>query len=118
MKLAVIGSRTFEDKARLYAILDRNISKITMIVSGGARGADQFAEDWAIERGVSRLIHIPKWTNPDGTKNYKAGFERNELIIRDCDKVLAFWDNSSRGTKNSIDLAKAAGKEVVIVNFQ
>jgi hypothetical protein len=59
-----------------------------------------------------RKKHIFK---PDWDKYGKrAGFIRNELIINEADKIIAFWDGESKGTKLSIDLAIKAGKPIDI----
>jgi len=117
IKLAVLGSRTFEDCERLYKILDANIDKIEMIVSGGAAGADSLAQEWCKERGVPILIYYPRWHSLDGDFNRGAGFKRNYYIISACDKVLAFWDGSSRGTANSLSIAKELNKSVKLLYF-
>jgi hypothetical protein len=115
MKLAVVGSRDFNDYELLKSKLD-SIHKrkpITLIVSGGARGADSLSERWAKENGVETLIFIPDW-NKFGKR---AGFLRNEDIIKNSDAVVAFWDGESRGTKSSIDLAKKYEKSCLVVKF-
>jgi predicted Rossmann fold nucleotide-binding protein DprA/Smf involved in DNA uptake len=116
-RVAVIGSRTFQDKDRLYKILDKNKNKIKMIVSGGAAGADSLANEWAKERGFPCLIFYPKWKTEDGQHDRGAGFRRNFNIIQTADVVLAFWDKVSRGTKNSIEIAEKLGKPVKVIEF-
>jgi len=116
-KLAVIGSRSFTDKERLYKILDKNIDKISVIVSGGAKGADTLAHNWCEERGVPIIIFYPRWHKLDGTFDRGAGFRRNRLIIKQADKVLAMWDGVSKGTLNSIEIAKELKKPIKILTF-
>ena len=43
MKVAVVGSRSFNDYEKLKQTLDQTPS-ITSIISGGAKGADSMAE--------------------------------------------------------------------------
>jgi len=38
-------------------------------------------------------------------------------IVNNSDILIAFWDGISQGTKDSINKAEIAGKEVVIVYF-
>ena len=59
MKIAVIGSRDFNDKERLFSILDKNYYKIEMIISGGAKGADELGRLYAQERGFPCMIYYP-----------------------------------------------------------
>jgi len=44
----------------------------------------------------------------------KAPLERNTQIVQYSDILYAFWDGRSKGTKDSIDKAKAMGKKVFI----
>ena len=117
-KLAVIGSRTFDDKERLYRILDKNEFQISMIVSGNADGADFLGQQWAIERGIPLLIFPAKWRDKEGNYDRGAGFKRNRLIVQHCDKVLACWDKTSRGTANSLEWAAKMNKPVTYVYFK
>lgn len=109
MKLAVIGSRDFNDYNLLKSELDKIF--ITMIISGGAAGADDFSQRYAKENGLPILIFYPNW-NKEGKS---AGYKRNVKIIKACDEVIAFWDGKSKGTQHGINLAK--DKKVKIINF-
>lgn len=115
MKLAVVGSRTFND----YKILKEKLNQIhervpiTLIISGGARGADSLAEQWAKENKIETLIFYPDW-NKYGKK---AGYLRNEQIIQACDAVVAFWDGKSKGTEMDINLAEKYKKVCIITKF-
>jgi predicted Rossmann fold nucleotide-binding protein DprA/Smf involved in DNA uptake len=117
-KLAVIGSRDFEDKEYLFGRLDKNKHKIALIVSGGATGADTFAKEWADSRAIPYLNFPAKWKLPDWTTDKGAGFRRNHQIISNCDCVLAMWDEESRGTAHSISTAKKLNKKVYVYNFR
>jgi predicted Rossmann fold nucleotide-binding protein DprA/Smf involved in DNA uptake len=116
-KVAVIGSRTFNDRDRLFEVLDKNKARIKLIVSGGARGADTLATEWAQERGIPYLVFPAKWKTDDGTHDKGAGFRRNRLIIQYSDVVIAFHDGESRGTQHSLDTAKSLNKPVRVIKF-
>ncbi len=108
VKLAVIGSRSFRD----YPFL-KNILKwydISMVVSGGAEGADTLARKYAVEQDIKLKEFKPDW-NKYGKS---AGFRRNDQIVQEADEIVAFWDGNSRGTKHSINLAEEQGKPVYI----
>lgn len=115
MKIAVVGSRTFNNYDLLCSYLNTIHLKepISHIISGGAKGADKMGEKWANENGIETIIFIPDWEK----YGRKAGFLRNKDIINEADKVVCFWDGFSNGTKNSIELAKRQGKKCLIVNF-
>lgn len=113
MKIAVVGSRTFNDYKLLRSTLNK-YDHIELIVSGGAKGADSLAEKYARENGIETLIFKPDWD-----KNGKAaGYIRNVDIIKNCDLVIAFWDGKSKGTKHSIDLAKNGNKKIIIERIE
>ena len=117
MKLAIVGSRTFDD----YDLLSKYVSILTeklprphiVIISGGAKGADSLAEQFAREHRYDSQIYPAAW-NKYGKS---AGFIRNQQIIDNCDFLLAFWDGCSRGTQDSIEKAKKAKIPTCIVYF-
>lgn len=111
MKVAVVGSRDFNDIDLMVDTLGQY--EITEIISGGARGADSLAEDFADAAGIKKTIFPANWAK----YGKAAGYFRNTKIIRNCDVCIAFWDGKSRGTKSSIDLCKQFGKECRVVRF-
>lgn len=115
IKLAIVGGRNFNDYEYLRNSINdlRSQYTVTEIVSGGAAGADSLGERYAKENKIPTKIFLPDW-NRFGRS---AGYKRNVLIINECDKVAAFWDGYSKGTKHSIDIARAQGKEVFIFKF-
>ena len=114
MKLAIVGSRTFNDYALLANTIFSSLSPldfITEIISGGAKGADKLGADFAENNGIPILIFPAEW----GKFGKSAGFIRNQTIVDNCDMVLAFWDGVSRGTADTIAKAKKAKKPTFIV---
>lgn len=115
MKLAIVGSRSFNDydllKNAIIAQIDPN--DIEAIVSGGAIGADSLAERFADEFNLKKIIYKPDWN----LYGRSAGYKRNVLIIQECDQCFAFWDGESRGTKMDIDLCKTYGKPCQIIRI-
>jgi hypothetical protein len=113
MKLAIIGSRNFTNYKLLQEILEQYKPKITLVVSGAAKGADSLGEKWALENNIQTLIFHADW-NQYGKR---AGFIRNEDIIKNCDYCVAFWDGESKGTKHSLSLCEKYTKPVKIVQI-
>jgi hypothetical protein len=113
MKLAIIGSRTFTNYELLQETLEPHKHKITQVISGAAKGADLFGEKWAIENNIETLIFPAEW----GKHGKKAGYIRNEDIIKNCDCVIAFWGGESKGTKHSLSLCKKYNKPFKIINI-
>lgn len=104
MKVAIVGSRDF-DRLDLVVEYIKALPKDTVIVSGGARGVDRMAAVAGYNAGLGVVEHRADWSKGPG-----AGFERNGLIVEEADRVVAFWDGTSRGTMDTVRKAKAAGK--------
>lgn len=114
-KVAIVGSRKFPDLQRVREVVNDLLPDIT-VVSGGAKGVDTVAEAAAKGRGLNTIIFPAEWRfGPDRIYNPRAGFERNTLIVKECDSVIAFWDGLSGGTKDTIDKARAMGKPVWVI---
>lgn len=114
MKLAIVGSRTYDNYSMLSIFVTMTSlahGPVTEIISGGARGADRLGERWAGEHKIPVTQFLPDWE----THGKAAGYIRNKDIVAAADFVLAFWDGESRGTKHSIDLAKAQGKPLIVI---
>jgi hypothetical protein len=111
MKVAVIGGREFDDYELLKETL--NLFSITTIVSGGAKGADSLSEIYARENNIKTEIYLPDWD----LFGKRAGFLRNTTIIENSGLVIAFWDQKSRGTRDSISKAHKLKKNTFIVYF-
>ena len=123
MKLAIIGSRGFNDYDKLERVLTSYFSFIVKkppyinfihkIISGGADGADKLGAKFANDNGVVLIEFKPDWDK----YGKSAGFIRNKDIIDNCDFVLAFWDGKSKGTAHTLKLAKEQKKSTFIVYF-
>ena len=113
MKLAVIGSRDFDNYGLVKEVLNQYKDKVSLVISGGANGADTLGEKWAKENGLDIIVFPADW------KMYgkRAGFVRNNDIIYTCDVCVAFWDGQSKGTEDSIRKATSMGKELVVINY-
>lgn len=112
MIVAVIGSRGFTDYSLVRSKLEELASRINFtIVSGGAKGPDSFAEKYAKEQGIKIQVFKPDWSLGKG-----AGFIRNTDIVKAADLIIAFWDEKSRGTLDSLRKSKELGKVAFVVN--
>lgn len=130
IRLAVIGTRTYTNRKRVYFELDElaKLYRIDVIISGcaedddKAKGPDAFARDWAKERGVPYKGYPAKWddfsppclrrTGLYGEYNALAGPNRNTLIAEDATNAIAFHDRVSTGTADCISKFESRGKKV------
>ena len=117
IRLAVVGSRGFNNARQLYKVMDKIIAEndynVIEIVSGGAKGPDSFGESYARIHNIPTKIFLPDW------KKYgrSAGFRRNVDIIENCDVCIACWDGSSHGTKHDIRMCYEQNKPCYIYNY-
>lgn len=140
VKLAVVGSRHYMDKSRLFFELDeiRKTHQIE-IISGcedndknmnAGRGADQFALQYAKKHKLKYTGFPPEWQNfaepcikrngPFGWHNALAGPNRNTKIIQACDCVIAFWNGETKnsGTYDSMEKAEKFGKRLKTIKIK
>lgn len=109
MKILVTGGRDFTGREALFNLLDNLHAEnpVTIIIHGGAKGADSLASEWARSRGVSENVLKPDWS-----KGRYAGLQRNgEMLDEKPDIVVA-----APGGKGTADMvAKARGKGFRII---
>lgn len=88
--LLVCGGRDYLDFERAYADLCRvqEVTGFSVLVHGGARGADSWASRWAGGRVVETRIHPADWNR----WGRRAGPIRNQEMLdqEHPDAVLAF----------------------------
>jgi len=116
INIAVIGSRGFNDYPLFKKIMDVLISKQSepiCFISGGANGADSFAEQYAKANNIKIKVILPDW-NKYGKS---AGFKRNYQIWDESDIGIAFWDGASKGTSHSFQISRDQKKELYVFNY-
>lgn len=106
MKIAIIGSRnlTVNDLEKYVP------AEADEIVSGGARGVDTCAKNYANKNGLKLTEFLPEYEK----YGRYAPLSRNLQIIGYADEVIAFWDGASHGTEYVIDNCKKQNKKVTV----
>lgn len=110
MKLAIIGSRNLKCNGLSQVVPPET----TEIVSGGARGIDTCAKEFAIQNGLKLTEFYPEYEK----YGREAPLIRNDLIIDYCDEVLAIWDGRSSGTRYVIDNCKRRNKRITVLVYK
>lgn len=104
-RVIIAGGRSYTFTNSDYELLNALHEKhrFTLVISGGARGADMHGEIWA------RLNNIPLDRHPaDWAKWGKsAGFIRNDEMAKAADALVAF--PGGRGTADMVRRAKEKG---------
>lgn len=112
MRVIVTGGRDYQDKDHVFRVLSaiHNRTPITVLVHGGATGADTLADLWAKANSVLREVH--KVIKEDWNRlGRRAGPLRNQKMAElGADLLVPFPGGS--GTADMIRQAKAKGIEV------
>lgn len=95
MRVAVVGSRDL----RVRHLENYLPASVTEIISGGARGIDTSAREFARARHLKLTEFLPEYQK----YGRSAPLIRNITIIQNADLVLIFWDKKSHGSKFVID---------------
>jgi len=98
MKIVIAGSRSFHDYQLLCQTLAPERPRITQVITGGARGADQLGYRWAWKHQVKHQLFRADWER----FGKSAGMRRNYQMAQAGDLLLAFWDGRSAGTQHMI----------------
>ena len=132
MKVAIVGSRRYENKKKIKDFifkLKNQYGEKTIIVSGGCKtGADKYAKKYALELGLQYEEYPPshfphnlycplpqsRYGKQYSPKNYHV---RNKIIAGTSDFIVAFIPDGveSNGTMSTISYAKKFDKKYVII---
>lgn len=112
MRVIIAGSRSVTE-AEVRMALQRCswIGFASAVVSGTARGADTFGENWANEQQIEIHRYPADWAQ----YGKRAGPLRNKVMADNAEGLVAVWDGQSRGTHSMIELAQKQGLRVAIL---
>lgn len=124
MKILTTGSRTWTGiwgTHKIHKILTglweaSLLLESPMRLMNGAcpEGADAIVARWAHRRAVLLEEFQADWLK----LGKRAGFVRNQYMVsQGADICVAFLRDNSRGTQNTIDLAKAAGIPTFVIEW-
>lgn len=129
MRVLVCGGRHYNDLECVYHVLS-NIhteTPISVIIEGGATGADRFGKTWGKQSGIPVETYKADWddmsepcvrrVNKSGKEyNALAGHKRNKRMLDEGkpDLVVAF--KGGNGTKDMIEQSLKANVEVREIN--
>lgn len=113
MRLIIAGTRTIHPD---FGVLDQETRSIeaalgkhiTVVLCGGARGADAAGKRWAEARGIK----VEMWNADWERFGMRAGHMRNEQMANHADALLLLWDGESRGSKSMLRYATKKGLRV------
>ena len=109
MKLLIVGSRSIKNfDLSPYISLD-----VDTIISGGAVGIDNLAEEYADLHRISKYILRPCYN----LYGRAAPIKRNEQMVDMADAVLVVWDGNSKGTQYTLKYAEKMRKPTTLVKL-
>ena len=106
MRIAVVGSRSITE-----VDIGKYVNDCDEIVSGGAKGVDFCAAEYAKNNGIKLTEFLPKYSR----YGRGAPIIRNKEIVDYSDKIIVFWNGSSRGALYVINYARKTGKECEVI---
>ncbi len=109
MKLLIIGSRSIKNLDLSPYIS----SEVDTVISGGARGIDLLAEQYADLHRLSKFILRPRYD----LYGRAAPLKRNEQMVDIADAVLVIWDGHSNGTQFTIKYAQKMNKPITVIQI-
>lgn len=119
--IAIVGSQDYGHR-HLVREFVWTLPKDVVVVSGGARGVDATA---ACAARMSHLtlvefhIEVPSHEDFPGDawaiEFVRRAHARNQQIVDACTRLLAFWDEQSGGTLDTIRRARFKGVPIEII---
>ena len=134
MKIAIVGSRKYENKRKIkdfvFELKNKYGSDGVTIVSGGCKsGADRYAKKYALEFEIPyeeyppfHDVHNLYCVLPEACYgkpyNTKYFFARNKQIAKACEYVVGFIPKGmkSAGTESTLKYAHKFEKKVLIIH--
>lgn len=124
--LIVTGSNMYSDYDQLCDILDYVLcDKIKqgnsiVIVSGGNKGTDTMAHNYALSRGFTSKVMKADWDMHGKSAGYKRNESMHSYVAIPADRqrgCICFWDGKSKVTEHHFKLAFEWETPLVVFDF-
>lgn len=104
-RVVICGGRDYTFRNSDYELLNALHEKhrFTLVISGGARGADMYGEIWARLNNIPVRVFAAEWDR----YGKAAGPMRNQVMAERADALIAF--EGGRGTADMLRRAKERG---------
>jgi hypothetical protein len=125
MRCIIAGSRDIRDEQLVWSIIELCpfVDEIAIVLSGGQKstddktgqnfGVDYFAERWADKKWLACERYPADWKR----HGRAAGPIRNGVMAKNADSLIAIPCGESRGTRDMIRQATAAGLRVWVHEY-
>jgi len=109
VRVLVCGGRRYTDYDKLQTALDKLV--ITMLISGGARGADALAEAYSMHRSIPMIVYPAEWKK----HGLSAGPKRNQQMLDEGKPDLVVACPGGRGTADMVQRSRKAKLQIIFV---
>lgn len=110
MKVIVAGSRELEELRFVSEAIYQSDYAPSCIISGGARGIDKVAIEYAKKFNIPFTEYMADWE----VHGKAAGAIRNKTMAEQGDALIAIWDGKSKGTLNMINTMHKLNKPIFV----
>ncbi len=116
MKIGIVGQRKYANMD-LVAEYVATLPKDTIVVTGGAKGVDEAAAVAAREHGLQVVQFYPDLKGCKQQFEYtRAYFARNQQIVDEAERLVAFTDQTHGGTWDTVKRGKKRGIPVLVIH--
>ena len=109
MKILLTGSRTLQDTKENRELIAKHLAPATVVIHGGAAGADNLAAKYAAMTGKTEIVITPDYEK----MGVLAPIIRNQKMVKMAEIVVAIYDGKrTAGTAGTVKYAIRQGKQV------
>lgn len=110
MRVLICGGRSYSDRDALCRRLDliHTETPFSVVIHGGARGADRMAGEWAKSRGIPYEEYRANWEEHGNS----AGPIRNQKMLDESKPELVIAFPGGTGTAHMVRIAQQANVPV------
>lgn len=107
MRAIICGGRDYKDQERAFMLLSQfhKTTPITLVIEGGAEGADRQGRFWAKGRGIPCMTFDAQW----GYYGKAGGPVRNQWMLEFGNAEILIALPGGTGTENMKNQARQAG---------
>jgi len=121
MKVAVIGDRNIDDVDWVnyhLDMLEKSVSDTLTIISGGSKGVDSIAHEWA-DANEFDFVLIKPYHMVDNKMDYSPRFffTRNKQIIDNADYVLIVGSPEESGVQHALRYCRRRDKSFTHIEY-
>lgn len=110
MRTIIAGGRDCYSQMVLQKALKNCGWKPSVVLCGGARGADTLGRNWAEDNDIPVELYPAEWNK----RGKSAGFFRNIQMGDQAEALIALWDGKSKGTAHMIKVAQHRALRIFI----